>query len=261
MGTICDLTKVYPMSNESSTPVLPVFSEFYPLNNKWWNEVEKITPLDAVLASMGIDPETFSESLDLERSSTEGITPDDAPVRCRPSLGAEQDKFEQRYNELLAAINACEIACEDQNNLFGNFTYTIAKIRKDDFVAWVIDPLIAWDLPTFIKQNPSGPLDSSIVTLESMPIKARREAVAKCALKELVTEGIFKEFGNILKTTNEIHKKMRSRSDFQSFACSNSTLRNFLFLKPDSIWNDKIIYKKEIERLKAIKKNRRPIRN
>ena len=244
------------MSNENSTPVPPVLSELYPLNNKWWSTVEKITPFDAVLASMGIDPETFSENLDLDRSATEGVSPDDDPVRCRPSLGAEQEKFEQRHDELQAAINACGIASEDQSKSVENLTYTITKIRKDDFVAWALDSSIAWDLPAFIKQNSSSHPDSSIVTLESLPIKDRRKAIARCALKELVMEGNFKEYRNISKTINQIYKKMRQRSDYASIECKPEYLRNFLFYKPGSIWPDKQAYMRDIEKLKEIKKNR-----
>lgn len=226
------------MSNESNTPVLPVLSELYPLSNKWWTEVEKITPSDAVLASMGIDPETFAESCSLDRGTSEDAALGEAFASYRPSLGAEQKKFEQRHNELIAAINACEIACDDQSKSVENSTYTITKIRKDDFVAWVLDPLIAWDLPAFIKQSPS-----------SHP-KDPRDAIARWALKELIMEGVFNKFGNYSKTTEQIHKKMKLRGDYASIECETKTLRNFLFYKPDSIWFNKTAYMKHVESLK-----------
>lgn len=240
------------MSNESSTPALPVLSELYPLSNMWWSKVERITLFDAVLASMGIDPETFAESCSLDRETSEDSAASEIGAVYIPSLGAEHGTFKSKYYELLGAINACEVASEDQVKAVGNFTYTITKIRKHDFVAWVLDPLVAWDLPAFIKNNPGNHPDQSAPTLESLPLKARREAIARWALKELVIEGIFKEFRNISKATSQIHKKMSSRSDFGSIACSAQTLRNFLFLKPDSIWRKELDYKKDIERMKRI---------
>lgn len=211
-----------PMRNNSQK-TLP---ELYPLNLAKWESATEISPYDAVLASMGIDPFLIKELRELEQGSSGDAQYDEAS----PSIHfhEHQAEFDQRFRAIQDAISSLELPCVEKAN-------KTKTVLKDDFIQWL--QKARWQIPERVAR--------------AMGIKKKRGRKPEISMSEsmallakLAQEALIeKRFRNKAELGTQVGKKLNALESEWKPKIKGRTVSNYLFTLEGSPFKDPEVFK------------------